>query len=204
MAAPARVGLRNPNAASGRPTTLYTNAQNRFCLILRKVRRLASIAPATSLGSGRIRVMAAVSIATSVPVPSAMPTVARASAGASFTPSPTMPTLAPCSASSAMIVDLSSGRASPCTSSMPNSPPMRCATDTASPDTSSGVTWSRLSCSTAALACGRNSSTSSKRASRASPPSRLAPSHTSAPPRCNSRGGGSSALSRNSRSLPTR
>ena len=34
MAAPATTGLSMPNAANGMPYVLYTNAQNRPCLIL--------------------------------------------------------------------------------------------------------------------------------------------------------------------------
>ncbi|MNI56250.1 hypothetical protein D3C73_1112410 [compost metagenome] len=51
-----------------------------------------SMASATSRGSDRMSVMEAVSMATSEPEPMAMPTSAAASAGASFTPSPTMAT----------------------------------------------------------------------------------------------------------------
>ena len=53
-----------------------------------------AMASAISSGSPRIRVMPAACIATSAPVPMAMPTSACASAGASFTPSPTMATRA--------------------------------------------------------------------------------------------------------------
>lgn len=35
IAAPAMTGFSKPNAASGTPTRLYTNAQNRFCWIFR-------------------------------------------------------------------------------------------------------------------------------------------------------------------------
>ncbi len=39
MAAPANTGFKKPKAANGIPATLYTNAQNKFCRILRTVRR---------------------------------------------------------------------------------------------------------------------------------------------------------------------
>src|SRR3546814_3532429 len=54
----------------------------------RRARTIPSVLPLTS-------VMPALSMATSAPVPMAMPTSACASAGASFTPSPAMATLRP-------------------------------------------------------------------------------------------------------------
>ena len=54
-------------------------------------------ATGTSSGSERISTMSAVSMATSVPAPIAIPTSAWASAGASFTPSPTIATRRPAS-----------------------------------------------------------------------------------------------------------
>ena len=59
------------------------------------VRREISSAPSTSDRSPRISVIPAACMATSVPVPMAMPTSAAASAGASFTLSPTMTTVPP-------------------------------------------------------------------------------------------------------------
>ena len=53
---------------------------------------VAMHAAGTSRGSPRIRVMPAACMATSVPLPMAMPTSAAASAGASLTPSPTIAT----------------------------------------------------------------------------------------------------------------
>ncbi len=75
------------------PIRLYTNAQNRFCWILRHVLREMSIASATSAGSPRISVMPAAACATSVPVAIAMPMSAAASAGASLMPSPAIATM---------------------------------------------------------------------------------------------------------------
>src|SRR5579885_1874878 len=70
-------------------------AKNRFCRIL-------PIAAAESLRARTMperspfkSVMPALSIATSVPVPMAMPTSEAASAGASFTPSPAIATTRP-------------------------------------------------------------------------------------------------------------
>ena len=64
----------------------------------------------TSRGSERIRTTSAVSIATSVPAPIAMPRSAWASAGASLTPSPTIATRLPAACSSATLAALSAGQ----------------------------------------------------------------------------------------------
>ena len=56
---------------------------------------LKAMAVTTPLSSPLIRVMSADSMATSVPVPMAIPTSAWARAGASLIPSPTMPTRLP-------------------------------------------------------------------------------------------------------------
>src|SRR2546428_2295578 len=66
-------------------------------------------AVATSSGSERISTMSAVSIATSVPAPIAIPTSAWANAGASLTPSPTIATFLPARCSSPILLDLSAG-----------------------------------------------------------------------------------------------
>lgn len=60
----------------------------------------------------RIRTMSAASMATSVPVPMAMPTSARARAGESLTPSPTMATRSPLSCSSWTLATLWDGSTS--------------------------------------------------------------------------------------------
>ena len=65
-------------------------------------------------------VMPALSMATSAPVPMAMPTSAAASAGASLTPSPAMATFAPLACSSSISAFLASGSMSARTSSMPS------------------------------------------------------------------------------------
>src|SRR5882672_1039589 len=70
-------------------------AKNRFCRILLMTAadsaRALTMPPRSPLSS----VMPALSIATSEPVPMAMPTSAAASAGASFTPSPAIATTRP-------------------------------------------------------------------------------------------------------------
>ena len=57
------------------------------------VRRLSAMAVTTPCRSPDMSVMSAASMATSVPVPMAMPTSACASAGASLMPSPTIATM---------------------------------------------------------------------------------------------------------------
>ena len=79
-----------------------------------RARRMPSRSPLTS-------VTWALFIATSVPVPMAMPTSARARAGASLMPSPAMATRWPCCCRRAARRSLSCGLTSPCTSSMPSS-----------------------------------------------------------------------------------
>ena len=89
-----RIGYSTP-AATGMPTALYTNAKNRFCRMLRIVIVESARAFAMPRRSPFTRVMPALSMATSVPVPIAMPTSARASAGASLMPSPAIATTWP-------------------------------------------------------------------------------------------------------------
>ena len=93
IAAAAIMGLRTPKAASGIPTTLYANAQKKFCLMVRSVADESLMACTSFRRSPFMIVMSAVSIAISVPVPIAMPTSACAIAGASLMPSPTIATI---------------------------------------------------------------------------------------------------------------
>ena len=106
---------------------------------------------ATSSGSERIRTTSAVSTATSVPAPMAMPTSACASAGASLTPSPTIATRRPARWSSATRSALSPGRTSAMTSSMPSSAAMRCAVARLSPVSMTGRMPCVASAATASL-----------------------------------------------------
>jgi hypothetical protein len=73
------------------------------------------------------------STATSVPAPMAIPMSAVASAGASFTPSPTIATFFPCACSSRTLDALSSGSTSAKTVSIPRSSATASATAWASP-----------------------------------------------------------------------
>src|SRR5690625_4781125 len=70
-------------------------AQNRFCLMFRIVALERSRALTIPRRSPDIRTTSALSMAMSVPVPMAMPTLAWARAGASLIPSPTNATLRP-------------------------------------------------------------------------------------------------------------
>ena len=79
---------------------------------MRKVPLPIRNAMGTSSGSERIKTTSAVSIATSVPAPMAIPMSAVANAGASLTPSPTMATFLPALCSSATLAALSPGSTS--------------------------------------------------------------------------------------------
>ena len=138
MAAAAIMGLRfrpmndSAPAATGMHTALYTSAQNRFCLMLRSVARESWMETGTSKRSLRMSTMSALSMATSVPAPMAMPTSARASAGASLMPSPTMATR-PSPARRRISRSLPSGSTPAMTSSAPTSRWMAAAVRSLSP-----------------------------------------------------------------------
>ncbi len=89
-------------------------------MILRMTARLRPTAVTASRRSLFIRMMSALSMATSVPAPMAMPTSAAARAGASLIPSPIMATLWPPAFSSRIFFSLSWGRTSATTSAMPS------------------------------------------------------------------------------------
>ena len=78
-------------------------------------------------------VTCALFMATSVPVPMAMPTSALASAGASLMPSPAMATTCPSDCNRSINVSLSPGLTSPCTSSIPRRLPIALAVVRPSP-----------------------------------------------------------------------
>ena len=102
--------------------------------------------------------MSAVSTATSVPVPMAMPTSAWASAGASLTPSPTMATLRPWAWSSLILAALSAGRTSAITASIPTCAAIRRAVFWLSPESMTARAPSSRSARTAAAAVSRGAS----------------------------------------------
>ena len=82
--------------------------------------RLKPTAVTASLKSLFMRMISALSMATSVPAPIAMPTSAAARAGASLMPSPIMATLCPWVFSWLIFFSLSWGSTSATTSSMPS------------------------------------------------------------------------------------
>ena len=93
----------------GTPRVLYINAKNRFCLIFFITAWLKFFALTMPCKSPFTRVIIALSIATSVPVPIAIPTSLLASAGASLIPSPAIATVLPCSCNFVTSLSLSSG-----------------------------------------------------------------------------------------------
>ena len=125
------------------------------------------------------KVTCALDMATSVPVPMAMPTSALASAGASLMPSPAIATLRPCACSRLTSAALSSGFTSPWTSSMPSARATACAVVAPSPV---AITTRRpLACNAAmvGLAEGLIGSATASRPSKRPSPARnitLAPS----------------------------
>src|SRR5215218_3184571 len=109
IAAAATIGFRYPAIASGIEATLYAKAQKRLPLIVASTRRESLIASTAALRSPETSVRSEASIATSVPVPIAIPRSACASAGASLTPSPTIATTSPASCSRRTSAALSPG-----------------------------------------------------------------------------------------------
>ncbi len=87
--------------------------------MVRSVKRESWIARTTPLSSPLISTIGAEAMATSVPVPMAIPTSDWASAGASFTPSPTMATRKPCPCNFFISAALSPGNTSARTVSTP-------------------------------------------------------------------------------------
>mmetsp|Transcript_97741 Transcript_97741/g.262610 ORF Transcript_97741/g.262610 Transcript_97741/m.262610 type:complete len:428 (+) Transcript_97741:451-1734(+) len=174
---------------------LNRNAHRKLNLIVRRVSRESMKKAARSRRSERTRTMSAASTVTSCPAPIAMPMSAVASAGASFTPSPTIATtlcclpLPPWARSLSTVLTLSAGRASATTrdSSMPHwRATLRAATrwsplhiQTSTPATCSDATHDR--------ACGANASCrataasgtpSTARATTVAPPARMAAIHS--------------------------
>ncbi len=93
-----------------------------FSLMREITLRPSSMAATTSSRLSFINTISPLSMATSVPLPMAMPTSAWARAGASLMPSPTKATLLPLCCSLLISLDLSSGKTSERTVFMPSSP----------------------------------------------------------------------------------
>src|SRR6266540_3942636 len=137
ITAAATIGLRYPATARGIAATLYAKAQERLPLIVRRVRRASRIASAAARRSPESSVRSEASIATSVPVPIAMPR--SACAGASLTPSPTIATTSPDSCSRRISAAFSSGSTSARTRSIPTSAATARAVRSSSPVRRTGV-----------------------------------------------------------------
>src|SRR5919106_426113 len=154
IAAAATIGSRRPATASGIAATLYANAQKRLPRIVRSVRRARATPSAAARRSPETSVMSEASIATSVPVPIAIPRSACARAGASLTPSPTIATTWPCSCRRRTSATLSAGCTSATTSSIPTSEATRLAASRLSPVSRIGVKPRPRSSATASLLVG--------------------------------------------------
>ena len=126
------------------------------------VRRDSRMASTASIRSLFISTTSADEIATSVPAPIAMPTSARASAGASLMPSPIMATLRPLPCFSRTIRSLSCGSTSAITSVTPSSDAMDWAVFLLSPVSSVTSMCILRSASTAALLVGLSTSATAK------------------------------------------
>ena len=101
-----------PRMVVTRNTAFSPSAMVMFWRMLAIVRRDRSTMAATSVTRPCSTAASAVSSATSVPPPMAMPTSAAASAGASLMPSPTLATILPARLSSSTMRCLSSGSSS--------------------------------------------------------------------------------------------
>ena len=105
-----------------------------------------------------MRTTSAVSIATSVPAPMAIPRSAWARAGASFTPSPTIATFFPALCSSAILLALSPGSTSAITACTPSWAAIRFAVASLSPVSMTTSTPASFNAATAAAEVGRGAS----------------------------------------------
>ncbi len=121
------------NTAASKTTTVPT-AITIFCIILLAVFCVKPNACGKRLISEFISTTSDVSIATSVPLPIAIPMSASARDGLSFTPSPTNATICPSACSFCKYADLSSGNKFPCASVKFNSSATRSTVPWLSPD----------------------------------------------------------------------
>src|SRR3990172_6779329 len=126
-----------PDTAAARKPALIASETTTFCRTIDTMRRPNMTASGIFLRSSAISATSAVSIAAGAPAaPIAMPTEARASAGASLIPSPTMATAPWEATSSSTFRSLSSGRRPESTSPIPTSFPLPPATSSPPPDPS--------------------------------------------------------------------
>ena len=137
--------------------------------MMRSVARETLIAATTASRSARTSVMSAASMATSEPVPMAIPKPAApawARAAASLTPSPTMATLAPSPCRRATTSRLSSGSTWAITSSIPTWAAMNLAARSLSPVSRMGRSPIALSSLMALAVVGLGSSRTARAARR--------------------------------------
>ncbi len=142
-----------------------------FCQMLRIVARDSATRLATSATRPWRIAASAVSSATSVPPPIAIPTSAAASAGASLMPSPTWATICPSARSASTMRCLSAGRSSAQTA-MPSAPPMAAAVQALSPVSITVAMPASRSARRPAAASGRGSSRTAMRPAASSPETR--------------------------------
>ena len=146
-------GNKTP-AAIGMPKLLYMNAPNKFCLMFLMLALAKAKVSASTDKRPVSKVKSALSMATSVPSPMAIPTLALIKAGASLIPSPTMATISPLSLSSIILACFCSGKTPAMTSSMPTSSATACTVSCLSPLSNITRLPARLSAAMASLASG--------------------------------------------------
>ena len=154
----ASTGVRIPAAASAIPTRSTATVPTKLNVTIARARRATRTVEARSAGSEATSTTSALSRATSVPLPMAMPTSARASDGASLTPSPTIATLRPAALNESTKAVFCSGRSSARQSSMPSRAPTARAAPSPSPVTMATCSPMRFSSATAPAAPGRTAS----------------------------------------------
>ncbi|OQA64375.1 MAG: hypothetical protein BWY37_02069 [Firmicutes bacterium ADurb.Bin262] len=133
------------------------------------VARLSSTAVTASRRSLFINTISADSMAMSVPAPMAMPTSARARAGASLMPSPIIPTVLPPCCRARISCSLSPGNTSATTLSMPKTFLTACAVAALSPVSITTSMPSALNASTASRLAGFTLSATAIRPSKVLP-----------------------------------
>ena len=116
----ARIGVSRPIPASIMPSRSTATVPAKLKATMRRARRATATVATRSSRFELMRTTSALSRATSVPLPMAIPTSARARAGASLTPSPIMATRRPCDRSASTTVIFSSGRSPAWTRSIPS------------------------------------------------------------------------------------
>ena len=163
-----------PSAVVTRKMAFKPRARTTLVFTLRSVARERSISSAMPVTRFLSKAASAVSNATSVPPPIAIPTSAAASAGASLMPSPTLPMgPRPAACQSRTYAALSSGISSPY-ASMPKRPPVAATVRALSPLSMTACTPKRDSAARPSMASSRGSSRTAIKPSKRSPSTRRA------------------------------